>query len=340
MDGQQPQDGGAGAPQDGGAGAPQDEGAGAPLDGGAIAAPGAPQDGGAIAAPQDGGVGAPQDGGAIAANVQEAPNVQAYVSPKLSPPDKFNFNDSRAWSRWSARWSRYREASGLSTRPDREQITTFIYTMGEQAEDVLLSRGIPENNYLQVLAAFNNYFGVRTNVITERAKFNRLTQGTDSMDMFINRLYRQAEYCQYGALREELLRDRLVVGVVDDRLSEKLQSQPDLTLDQAVQMSRRHEAAKQAQSVIREGTTPRAQVDAFKTGGSKTSGKGSCSRKPTKQQPVHAQRDSKTKVCIRCGREPHKKEVCPARNSECNKCKRLQCIKLNLRLLVGVAYFE
>ena len=66
------------------------------------------------------------------------------------------------------------------------------------------------------------------------------------MDMFINRLYRQAEYCQYGTLRDELLRDRLVVGVLDDSLSEKLQSEQNLTLDQAVQMARRHEAAKQS----------------------------------------------------------------------------------------------
>ena len=133
--------------------------------------------------------------------VMAAPRT--YIAPKLNPPEKFNFGDPLAWSRWSSRWSRYREASGLSTRPEREQITTFIYTLGEQAEDVLLSRGIPENNYVQVLTAFNDYFGIRTNVITERAKFNKLTQGSDPMDTFINRLHRQAEYCQYGALREE-----------------------------------------------------------------------------------------------------------------------------------------
>ena len=126
--------------------------------------------------------------------------IRQYMAPKLNPPDRFDFNDPGAWQRWVARWTRYREASGLINRPEREQITTFIYTLGEQAEDIILSRNIPENDYNQVLGAFNNYFGVRTNVITERAKFNRLAQDSDSMDAFINRLYRQAEYCGYGAL--------------------------------------------------------------------------------------------------------------------------------------------
>ena len=86
------------------------------------------------------------------------------------------------------------------------------------------------------------------------------------MDSYINKLYRQAEYCNYGDLREELIRDRLVVGVKDDRLSEKLQSTANLTLVNAVEICRRHEAAKQAQSVVRPPTnaTATSAVDMVK----------------------------------------------------------------------------
>ena len=83
---------------------------------------------------------------------------------------------------------------------------------------------------------------------------------------YINKLYRLAEYCNYDDLREELIRDRLVVGVKDDRLSEKLQSTANLTLANAVEICRHHEAAKQAQSIVRPATnaTAASAVDMVK----------------------------------------------------------------------------
>ena len=139
-----------------------------------------------------------------------------YSIPRLNPPDKFDFNDPGQWSRWKARWLRYREASRLCEQAEKEQINTLVYTLGPQAEDVILAKAIPEDTHDNLIKSFDDYFGIRTNTIVERAKFNRLIQGQDGMDIFINRLYRQAEYCEYGNLREELIRDRLVVGVTDD----------------------------------------------------------------------------------------------------------------------------
>ena len=37
--------------------------------------------------------------------------------------------------------------------------------------------------------------------------------------------------CNYGNLKDELVRDRLVVGIRDQELSKKLQLDPDLTLE-------------------------------------------------------------------------------------------------------------
>ena len=36
------------------------------------------------------------------------------------------------------------------------------------------------------------------------------------------------ETCEYGTLKEDILRDRLVVGIRDKRMSEKLQLEADL----------------------------------------------------------------------------------------------------------------
>ena len=62
----------------------------------------------------------------------------------------------------------------------------------------------------------------KRNVIFERAKFNQKVQEKgEPVDTFITNLYALAEHCGYGELHDEMMRDRLVVGMQDLKLSEK-----------------------------------------------------------------------------------------------------------------------
>ena len=264
-----------------------------------------------------------------------------YSIPRLNPPDKFDFNDPGQWSRWKARWGRYREASRLCEQEDKEQINTLVYTLGPQAEDVILARNITEDTHDNLIKAFDDYFGVRTNTIAERAKFNRLVQGEDGMDVFINKLYRQAEYCDYKALREELIRDRLVVGVMDDTLSSQLQAVTDLTLAAAVTMCRQFESAKQAQSVVRPSSSSSAkssEVDSVESNGKIRRNQKFNRAKTTQSYTATGTRDRDNipQRCHRCGRGPHQKSNCPALNSVCNHCRKHGHWKVMCRLLSKV----
>ena len=58
----------------------------------------------------------------------------------------------------------------------------------------------------EVKTALNVYFAARHNVIVERARFNRRRQNPgESLDTFIQDLYRLAENCEYGTLKDELV---------------------------------------------------------------------------------------------------------------------------------------
>ena len=70
------------------------------------------------------------------------------------------------------------------------------------------------------------------------------------MDTFIQDLYRLAENCEYGTLKDELIRDRIIVGVLDDTLSDRPQAKSDLTLADAARISRQAEARKQNRTVV------------------------------------------------------------------------------------------
>ena len=51
--------------------------------------------------------------------------------------------------------------------------------------------------------------------------------------IIITALYGLAEHCEFGQLHDELIRDRIVVGIRDITLSEKMQMDPKLDLAKA-----------------------------------------------------------------------------------------------------------
>ena len=122
---------------------------------------------------------------------------------QLQPPQPFDFSRPDEWSRWKSRFEQFRYASGLSDKDDARQISTLLYCLGEEAEDVLKSTKIKKEDekkvYTTVLSKFESFFQVRKNVIFERACFNRRVQKREeSVEQYIAALHRLADTCNYG----------------------------------------------------------------------------------------------------------------------------------------------
>ena len=62
------------------------------------------------------------------------------------------------------------------------------------------------------------------------------------MEQFITSLYSLAEHCEYGEMKDEIIRDCIVVGIRDRPLSEQLQLDAELTLEKAKKGVRQREA--------------------------------------------------------------------------------------------------
>ncbi|UYV79907.1 hypothetical protein LAZ67_18001021 [Cordylochernes scorpioides] len=113
-----------------------------------------------------------------------------------------------------------------------------------------------------VVKKFEEHFIGKRNVIFERAQFNRrYQQDGEAVEEYIRVLHKMAENCNYGSLKEEMIRDRIVVGVKNLQLSEKLQLEPNLTLERAIQAACQTECVKQQQTILRSTTTQAANVD-------------------------------------------------------------------------------
>ena len=140
-------------------------------------------------------------------------------------------------------------------KDEETQVHTLVYCMGDEADDLLSSFGLSDadkKKYDTVLEKFEGHFVQRKNVIFERAKFNKREQGeAEPVDAFVTDLYRLAKHCGYGTLHDEMIRDHIVSGLRDNRLSEKLQLDSKLTLTIAISLARESEMVKKQQPLLR-----------------------------------------------------------------------------------------
>ena len=121
------------------------------------------------------------------------------------------------------------------------------------------------------------------------------------MDTFIQDLHRLAKNCEYRTLRD----DRIIIGVLDDTLSDRLQAKSDLTFTDAAYMSRQAKAIKQNWTIVREVETQN-EVDCISQPCSHNK------QKATNNQPVgnwnkgFMKEPSKNdSPCFWCGRQNH-----------------------------------
>ena len=141
---------------------------------------------------------------------------------QVSLPEQFNFSCPEEWLKWARRFERFRKASGLDAKDEEAQINTLVYSMGDEADDILRSFKLSVEDAKKcdtVKAKFDRHFIKRRNVIYERARFNQRRQEPgESVDTFITALYSLAEHCGYSELHDEMIRDRIVVGLRDAKL--------------------------------------------------------------------------------------------------------------------------
>ena len=246
---------------------------------------------------------------------------------QVSPPEKFTFKPEE-WSKWIRRFERFRLASELNKKDEESQVNTLIYSMGDEADDILQSFGMSEadkKKYSAVKQKFEGHFIIKRNVIFERARFNmRIQCEGESVDNFITDLYTLAEFCNFDTLHDELIRDRIVVGIRDKALSERLQLEADLTLSKAINLVRQKEVVRKQQNLISSSVFTGSNVDVLndkrQARPKQEQQNWLRKEKQAKATPREVLLKSDKKKCDRCFGPLHKRIHCPARNSQCHSC--------------------
>ena len=84
-----------------------------------------------------------------------------------------------------------------------------------------------------IFQKFEKYCVGKTNEIYERYCFNKRNQNqNESVDAYATALRTLAKTCNFGQLEDDLIRNRIVMGVRDESTRKKLQQVARLTLGQ------------------------------------------------------------------------------------------------------------
>lgn len=227
---------------------------------------------------------------------------------------KLNFASSTIASDWKAfkgQFQIYQIAKKYSTMSEEEQICNMLVQMGCDSVKIYDQFKYDEGadatkkTLKNTIKFFDDYFEPVKNVTFERVKFNRLHQGELSIHQYIVILQEQAKYCEYGAMMDDLIKDRIVVGVKDNKLREYLIDLEELDLNKCIQKAKQF-TSNHGQTAQFQGTT---EENLDEVSSRKQKWKKSAEFTPSKENP-----------CKFCGKAFHRLKTCPARESECRSC--------------------
>ena len=183
-------------------------------------------------------------------------------------------------------WSNYRIATGLVVNHGKDCYEVY--------ENLPLSED-ERKNQSTILEKLGEHFEPLRNTIYERYMFNSAMQSDgESIEQFLSKLRKLAATCQYGSLLDEMLRDRIVIGVHNSHTRARLLREKGLTLQKAYDICRSSEVAENQVKTL-EGES----VNYVKHKKS--------------DMPIEV------KACIYCGSD-HNRGKCPAYCQSCQKC--------------------
>ena len=218
-------------------------------------------------------------------------------------------NIAENWKRWKQVWDSFEIASRLNQQENQVREATFITCIGSDALEVYNSLPFESDEdkmiMSKVLELMEKHCIGQTNVIYERYCFNNRNQETEeSFDAYLTALKALAKTCNFGSLKDELIRDRIVYGIRDTGTRKKLLQEAGLTLQRCIDTCRSAETTATQMKAMSGKEDVNTLSQRTKQG----------SRGKNKSRPKFVE-------CKYCGRKHERSRgKCVAFGKECTKC--------------------
>jgi len=167
-------------------------------------------------------------------------------------PDNFGFdgpNVAQRWKRWQKQFEYYFDACELTKKSAETQVAILLHTAGAEAQEIheqfTFATDGDKKDYKKILKKFEDYCHPRKNTVYERYCFWSRDQIEDEpIDKWVKDLRTMTKNCEFENQEDNLIRDKIVFGVRDSRVKERMLRETDLTLEKAVEICRAAESTK------------------------------------------------------------------------------------------------
>lgn len=164
--------------------------------------------------------------------------ITAERDSRMPGPPLLDANAAENWRKFFVQFEIYLIAKGKDAKADKLKVNLLLYYAGPEAIEeyshFVFTDEEDKHCYQDVCRKFEELCQGARNVIYERLVFNQRNQKEgERIDNFVSELKRLSLNCEFGDLRDSLIRDRIVGGVLSDELRGELLKKPDLTLQTA-----------------------------------------------------------------------------------------------------------
>ncbi|XP_030836069.1 uncharacterized protein K02A2.6-like [Strongylocentrotus purpuratus] len=219
--------------------------------------------------------------------------------------------DEGSWSQYIERMGHYFDANSIVDGGRKRSI--LLSVCGASTYKLMSSLTTPrkpgEVDFQELVKLMIDHRDPKPSVIVQRFKFNsRARKPEESISTYIAELRRVAIECKFDTILDEMLRDRIVCGVADDRIQRRLLAEPTLTFEKAKDIALAMELADKITADLREQNKRSDMVNKIAFAGGR-------------RMPTQRQFSEKHSRCGRCGEGPRKQGAdCPAIDEDCFHC--------------------
>lgn len=175
------------------------------------------------------------------------------------PPEPLQLDGNIAdnWRKFSQKIDLFLVAAGISTKPEEKKVAVFLNLIGDDALELYNTFKFEgeTKDLATVKKKFDEYCSPKKNVIFERFMFNSIVQKEGQLfDNFVTELKKGIKTTEY-AEQDDMIRDRIVMGIYNKATQEKLLREANLTLQKTIDMCRAIEISKDQSKVLQNETS-------------------------------------------------------------------------------------
>ena len=160
---------------------------------------------------------------------------------RFTPPDPLPFegNIAEQWRKWKQELTLYITAAEKDKKSDLVKSSILLTCIGKKGQEIYNTfsfDNVDDNmKFNIIIEKFDEYCSPRKNITFQRYKFFTCRQKEgQSFDQFVTELKKLSQDCEFGELCNSLIRDVIIMGLLDNKLRERLLREPDLTLEKAI----------------------------------------------------------------------------------------------------------